>query len=84
MQKKENRKIPMTRNHRNRRKSALNLLQEQIDKLQKFIKNINVESNDDYISYVKSKFGNVNKPTEKIQKLIDMKLIDVDILKKRI
>lgn len=84
MQKKENKKISMTRNHRNRRNSALKLLQDQADKLQKLIKNINIESNDDYIKYIKSKFKNMNKPAEKIQKLIDIKLIDIDILKKRI
>ena len=74
----------MTKPRRIRRIAARDRLHEQLAKLQTFIKNINAEITDEYIIYIKSKFQSSNKIEDKVRKLIDVKLNELELLKQRI
>ena len=79
---KKNKKKPMTVQHRQRRQSALRLLEEQLITLKSVL--INKGTDNDYAKYIMNKFKDSTKFNDKVMKLINDKELQVITLKQRI
>lgn len=79
---KKNKKKPMTVQHRQRRQSALRLLEEQLITLKSVLTNKSTDN--DYAKYIMNKFKDSTKFNDKVMKLINDKELQVNILKQRV
>lgn len=79
---KKNKKKPMTVQHRQRRQSALRLLEEQLINLRSVLTNKSTDN--DYAKYIMNKFKDSTKFNDKVMKLINDKELQVTTLKQRI
>lgn len=72
----------MTVQHRQRRQSALRLLEEQLINLRSVLTNKSTDN--DYAKYIMNKFKDSTKFNDKVMKLINDKELQVTTLKQRI